>query len=201
MSLHHLIEQKIKGHNPPCKECFDSTSEKRFFIFDPPQLTGGERAKLLMTEDPISANKLEVDNHKEHVVEFVALDNCLLPKSIKKCDCVLAKFANNQRHIIWVELKMETKNTNINTVKKIIQGDTDSNGIDTGAIGQIRQARNYLHEKGVLYQNDKHKGHIALPKSVQNARGMSQSLQELQRKLQKDPKIKMTITIGPKLDL
>jgi hypothetical protein len=113
MSFHHLIEQNIKGLHRPCTECFDSTSEKRFFIFDPPQQTGDERANLLITEDPISANKLVVDNHKEHVVEFVALDNCLLPKSIKKCDCVLAKFANNQRHIIWVELKMETKNTNI----------------------------------------------------------------------------------------
>jgi|GEM_PF-1007450 len=198
MSFHHLIEQNIKGLHRPCTDCFDSTSEKRFFIFDPPQLTGDERAKLLITEDPITANKLIVDNHKEHVVEFVALDNCLLPNSIKKCDCVLAKLANNQRHIIWVELKMETRSTKI---KKIVKGDVDSGGTDTGAIGQILQARDYLNTKGVLHQKDKHKGHIALPESVQNARGMSQSLQQLQRKLQKDPNINMTITIGSVLSL
>jgi hypothetical protein len=84
----------------------------------------------------------------------------------------------------------------IEVVKNIVKGDIDSGGTDTGAIGQILQARDYLNTKGVLHQNDKHKGHIGLPDRVQNTRGMSQSLQQLQRKLQKDPNIKMTITIG-----
>jgi hypothetical protein len=96
---------------------------------------------------------------------------------------------------------METTNTNIKVVKKIVKGDIESGGTDTGAIDQILKARDYLYEKGVRDQKDKQKGHIGLPESVQNIRGMSQSLQQLLRRLQKDPKIKMTITIGPKLDL
>jgi len=196
MSLRSDIITAFSKSNKSCTDCLDSTSEATFWLYDPPSEKDGF-TQLLIIESP--GNNLKVENPNELTVEFAALDKCLLPRAEKKCDCLLSYRTTGKLTLNWVELKMETTTQNLNMLKKIIKGDIEHGGTDTGAITQILNAKRVLSGMQVPLQKYQHRAHIGIPQRVEKVKNVSNTIQRLLRTLQSEHQI--TVNIGSVLRL